>query len=382
MFKIFNHIVFFVLSKSAVVLAPLIAAGILNSNDYGLFEFAISTSMIIATSVSLASGNTIAFEKIRDNNSPLIKVGKNYSLLMFIIFSMITFLSILFIQSNVLSMISAICSILIIKEPLGAFMKASGLGAKATIIDSVLYIIFLLLLLIMFINGKSSLSYFFALPFFGIIIALYLNNTIKSSTRDLNKNNFLRFYNRGLPIMISGIASIIFFSSPRLFLANFGMIEVSTFSLYLRWASIALIGYQFIYVLLFKNIYTKNYNEFENFTIKILVAVFFIGISLIPIINLLSNNNDLFFRLPAANIPLQLLMAIIIIVWVCSGLLEGILFKEKKSLFNLYSNSLGLSVFSITYFIMNPKFENLIEFITMSWGFSFFFNRLFSNSFY
>lgn len=369
--KILNNFVLFVFSKGAVIFSPLFAASVLSNEDYGLFEWSISVSLILSTLFSLASGNTIAFEKIRDDNSPLIVIGKQHSMLMFIFLLFLSALSIIFSFSKHVIITLGITSILVIKEPLASFIKAAGLGARATVVDSILYIICLFILLVMYFFGQDRINSFFVLPFFGIMIAILLRYTIRGSLRELSISNYLKFAFRGIPIMFSGILGIIFFSVPRLVLEKYSLYEVGNFSIYLRWASIALIGYQFVYVLLFRNIFKKKLAEFENLAIKILSIVCCIGLILIPIINSSIFSYITILKLPNPNILLQTLMSIIIVIWVCSGLLEGVLYRENKSLYNIASNSVGLSVFFSAFLMINTDLANIVERTAISWSYGF-----------
>ncbi|SVD42052.1 uncharacterized protein METZ01_LOCUS394906, partial [marine metagenome] len=106
----------------------------LDNYHYGLLEWAISVSFLLATFLSFASGNTIAFEKIKNDHSPLIYMGKQYSLFLFLIVALCTFLSDIFYDSASLTMVLGISSILIIQDPLSAYIKAAGLGARASVI--------------------------------------------------------------------------------------------------------------------------------------------------------------------------------------------------------------------------------------------------------
>lgn len=365
------HSFLFILSKSSVFIAPLFAANILSNSDYGRLEWSLSFSMLLVSIISLASGNTIAFEKIKNDDSLLIGIGKNYSLSLFAIFLFLALFSMVFFNSIILTMVLSISSILIVQDPFSAFVKAAGRGAFATMIDSALYVFLIIILGIAYFTGSQEIQFIYLLSLFGSLMAIMTYKTISKSSK-LSLDNLLKLFNRGFPIMVSGVVGILFFSLPKFILGGYSMNLVGEFSLYLRWASIALIGYQFVYVLFFRDLYQMTFIQFEKSVIKIFLAVFFIGILIIPMLYLSPLNDIISIKTPSFNLFLQLFMVISVSSWVISGLLEGILYREVKAKYHVYSNLLGILVFFLCYLSLN-KSNNLTELIAIAWTMGFIF---------
>lgn len=367
--KLLKHGTLFIFSKSIVLIAPLFAAYLLNKSAYGTFEWSLSIAMIISTMITVGAGNTIAFEKVKNEESPLISIGQRYSFYLGILFALLSITLLTFFNEVRIGLVLGMSSFLVIQYALSAYMKANGLGARASVVDSGIYTILLVLLGLAWLNGDSDLSYLVIYAIVAIILGIFLHNTINTSSV-LNKEEIMKFVKRGFPIMLSGGMVILFFNLPKLFLGYESMMYVGEFSLYLRWASLALVVYQFIVVVFFRDIYTNSYIEFDKFIASISFGVYLLGFTILIFLYLAKKYNIEYLPVPEVNLSVQILMVSIIALWALTASLEGLIYREDKSIHQMWANIVGIIIFFLLSFLTGEH-DDIIYFITFSWFISF-----------
>ncbi|WP_373032502.1 hypothetical protein [Sulfurovum sp.] len=367
--RLLKHGALFVLAKSIVLIAPLFAAYLLDKSSYGLFEWSLSIAMIISTVITLGAGNTIAFEKVKNEQSALIYIGQTYSVYLSFILAFLSIIIAIFFHEVSIVLVLGMSSFFVVQYALSAYMKASGLGARASIIDSGIYIVLLILLMLALFQEDSKLPYVVSFSIFAMILGVFLNSTIDRTTT-VTKNEIRKFLKRGFPIMLSGGMVIFFFNLPKMLLGSESMVLVGEFSLYFRWAAMALVVYQFIIVMFFRDLYTKSYPDFDKFIASISLGIYILGFFILTFLYLANAYEVKYLPLPDLDISVQVLMIAIIALWTLTASLEGLLYREDKSIHQLWANLLGIIIFLIIYnFHQDDK--DTIYLITSSWLISF-----------
>ena len=367
--RLIQHGILFVFAKSIVLIAPLIAAYFLKKSSYGMFEWSISISMIISTILTVGAGNTIAFEKIKNESSPLIYIGQIYSIYLGLGLACLSIVVILIFNNARIGLIFGMSAFLIIQYALSAYIKANGLGAKASIIDSGIYIVLLGLLFFTWIEESSELLYTIAYALSAITLSALLYKTITKHVK-ITKVDIKKFFTRGFPIMLSGSMIIVFFSLPKVLLGSNSMALVGEFSLYFRWAAVAIVIYQFLIVVFFRDLYTKSYIEFDKFIAGISLGVYSLGLLVLLLLYLANISNIKYLPLPEFNASLQIVMLAIIALWALTASLEGVLYRENKSIHQMLANLFGILIFLVLFYFFQDT-EHILYITIFSWFTSF-----------
>ena len=310
--------------------------------------------------------NIIAFDLVKKKYQ-LITVVKKYSLALIYSFAILSFLLILFSTNKTLILISGLISILISGNIIGGYLKGTGKGAYASIFESSVYITSIILFIFLYLNEINSLKTLFIFPLSGIIIGLFLNKIIYQDITKINRNTFNMFIKRGSAIMISGFLSILFLNLPKIILSLNSFETVSFFSIYFRWASLCLIFYQFIFVVFFKKLFTLDFYQFQKACILILSLVWSFSLVLMFIMNYLYSSGFTLIKVPEPNLTFQIIMSLSISCWILSALIEGLIYREEKSIYHGYSNIIGIISFFFFLFILKDIYDNYVQIVVSSW---------------
>lgn len=366
------HLLIFSFSKSTVLFAPLIAASVLSQSNYGLLEWSLSVSMILSVVLSFGAGAVISFEIIKSEKSKLIDMALFYIGVITFLLGVMGILSFIFFSSLSLNYILAFTGVFLGQFALSAYIKAKGRGAYASMIESFIYIFILLLLFNSIYKELQYLEFLILFSIVSIIFSIILFKLIDNK-RTLNKEEISPFFNKGFPIMLSGLLAVGFLNLPRIILGYFGSFEdVAEFSLYFRWAAIAVIAYQFIIVMNFRKIYKLSHVELDTYIVRITFAVLVIGYSLIVTIGALEENASLYsIALPKENLLIQILMIGSITFWTISTSLEGLFYRENLAKYQGFSSLIGISSFLLNIFILNYFIDNIILTFSLSWCLSY-----------
>jgi len=364
-----KQLIIFGTSKSAVMFAPIIAASTLSTQNYGLLEWSLSASIMFAVAVSLGSGGVIAFEVVKNEHSPIISISMIYTAILSFFLAATGLISYIIHLSNQLTFFLMFSGLFVAQFSLSAFMKAKGAGAYATIIDSLVYILIFLLAIFATSKNKDEFQYIFifSVSAFFLSFIIYFLSNIKKNYFEISK--FFLFLRRGIPIMLSSLMAIGFINLPRVLLGEFDSFEkVAEFSLLFRWAALALVVYQFVVVIKFREIYKSELHQIDRYFAFISIAIFFIGFAIILILNSLNAQfNELPFATPSQNFIFQSFMATSIALWVLSTSLEGIFYREHLAKYQFYSSLIGILIFLGIFFIIQNIYCITIFTVLLSW---------------
>jgi len=355
-------------SKSAVLFAPLIAASVLSQSNYGLLEWSLSFAMMLSIFLSLGAGGVLSFEIIKHETNGLINTTLFYALLISLLLGILGSISIIFFEPSRISYILGFTGVFIGQFVLSAYLKAKDRGAYASIVESFIYIVILLLVFNSIFQEIKSLEFLLVFPFFTIVFSIILFFLISDRTQ-LKKENFFLFIQRGFPIMISSLLAIGFVNLPRILLGSFESFEsVGVFSLYFRWAAIALAAYQFALVINFRKIYTYSSEKLDRYIVAIASMVLFIGFFIILGLEVIEKY-DIPFHLavPQQDILIQGLMAGTITLWAIGTSLEGLFYREHLSKLQIYSSIFGIGIFLLSVMFLSSFISNVILIFSLSW---------------
>ena len=366
--KYILHLSLFGISKSAVLFAPLIAASVLSQSNYGLLEWSLSFAIMLSLLLSLGSGGVLSFEIIKHETNSLINTTLFYAVFISFLLGILGSINIIFFEPSHISYILGFTGVFTGQFILSAYMKAKGKGAYASIVESFIYIVILLLVFNSIFQEVKSLEFLLIFPFFTIVFSVILFFLISDRTR-LKKEDFSLFIQRGFPIMISSLLAVGFVNLPRVLLGNFESFEsVGVFSLYFRWAAIALAAYQFALVVNFRKIYTYSYEKLDRYIVVIGSMVLFIGFCIILGLEVIEKY-DITFHLavPKQDILIQGLMAGTITLWAIGASLEGLFYRENLTKYQVYSTTIGIIIFLFSIIFLKNLIADVILIFSLSW---------------
>ena len=372
LYRQIKHLIIFGFSKSAVLLAPLLAASVLTKNEYGSLEWALSLSMMSALFLSLGAGGIIAFEIVKHEKSDLITTALSYiSFLTF--FLGLTTAIIVLIDLKMAAMLIGFTGIFLGQFALSSYMKAKGKGAFASIVDSFIYILILLLVFYSIFIDDRRLHLFILFSFATFFFSMILFRIGGYKFR-VDKSHFFKFVKTGTPIMLSSFAAIGFMNLPRVLIGNLGtMKDVGDFALYFRWAALALVAYQFMLVVNFRKIYQLDHVALDRYISFISFVVLMIGVVFVMTMPML-REFEIFKQLqfPQNSLPVQSLMVAIVAIWTLSTSLEGLFYREHLTKYQIYSSILGVVVLLFSIFLVS-KLQNpdLIFYFSLAWFISY-----------
>jgi O-antigen/teichoic acid export membrane protein len=365
------HLIIFAISKSAVFLTPLLAASVLSQENYGMFEWSLSFSMVLGVFLSLGAGGVLSFEIVKHENSKLISTALSYAAIFTLLLGIIAAIGILIDMPVRINYILGFTGVFIGQFALSAYMKAKGKGAFASTIESLIYIIVLILVMDAMWNQNTFLEYIGIFSFGAVILSIVL--FLLENKIVVDKVEYLALFQRGFPLMVSGILSIGFVNLPRIMLGSVESLEhVAEFSLYFRWAAIALILYQFVLVVYFRKIYTFAYEKLDGYMAAISLLVLIagcmipLGIGVIEKLGILSG-----VAFPKQDTLIQVFMIGGIALWSLNASLEGLFFREHLTKFQIYSTMFGVAVFFLNIIFLGNIISDIILSYTMSWFFAY-----------
>lgn len=370
--KYILHLSLFGASKSAVLFAPLIAASVLSPSNYGLLEWSLSFAMMLSIFLSLGAGGVLSFEIIKHETNSLMNTALFYTIVISLLLGILGSISIIFFEPSRISYILGFTGVFTGQFVLSAYLKAKGKGAYASIVESFIYIVILLLVFNSIFQEIKSLEFLLVFPFFTIVFSVILFFLI-SDIDQLKKEDFSLFIQRGFPIMISGLLAVGFINLPRVLLGNFESFEsVGIFSLYFRWAAIALVAYQFALVINFRKIYTYSYEKLDRYIVAIASMVLFIGFFIILGLEVIEKYDiPLHLAVPKQDILIQSLMAGTITLWAIGTSLEGLFYREHLSKLQIYASIFGIGIFLLSIMFLSSFISNVILLFSLSWFLSF-----------
>lgn len=371
--KNFSNLFVFGASKGSVFFAPLFAASVLSSTNYGLIEWALSLSMILGIVFSFGAGGVLAFEIVKNDKSDLISIALSYMVFVTFLFGVLGITSLVLHFSHKTSFIIGFTGLFAGQFALSSYMKAKGMGAFASTVESFIYVAILILVFNSFIKKIIYLEYIGIFPVFVLLFSSIIFFALLNRKLVFNLGHYIRFGKRGLPILFSSLLSIGLINLPRVLLGGVGSFdEVAEFSLYFRWTGIALVLYQFVYVVKFREIYTYSYGKFDNYITIISWLVLLSGIFITLGLVLLKKYNLTFgVNLPERNFVIQGYMVGVVTLWTITASLEGVFFREHLTRWQIYANVLGISVFLSLLLLLRIPFSNNLLVFTMAWFFAF-----------
>lgn len=341
-----QHALIFALAKSAVLIAPLLAAGLLSKSLYGTVEWWLALSLSFGPLLAMGAPGLVAYGTLGEKFRRYVRTATVFVLIAataLLLMALVMPLLGLDWQSSFYGPVALQCAVVSLQMTLSARLKGLGKGAWASLVESTLYLSLLCALLLSW-QGLDFILSFMGLMLFSsslLIGGLIRFVPLPSLSRWL-KRNYRAFLRVGLHFMVGGTLMGGFMALPRLSLGVIASPEkVAEFALMFRWLSIAIIAHQFINTVFFRKIFAdvdaRKRDRMLALTV-LLVAFGVVGIVLALHIAQASN-----IPLPIPSfLDLAWLMSIAMVTWSGTACLEGSLYRVGASLAQVRAIVFGL----------------------------------------
>ncbi len=358
--------------KFITLIAPLYAASVVNSDDYGFLEFALSTAYLGALLLLFGSTRAISFGILKQEDSAVFSAMVYIISISFLL--AIVFLVLRFMNWGGYSYYLAFSFVIVfvLQQALGSFFRSKAMGRVASLNDSTIYLALMLavyLVSVDFIGFDEALWIFFWVFVFQFFFFIKI---FKSEC--FNQCRFEFSFSENLSIITGVFLSIAVLHVPKILGYFISPQLVAEFSLLFRYLAIAVIFQQFITVFFFKDIYKTKHEIFSKFIIIIPSAVFIGAACMYGLFNGFSYYFiSLGLALPKFEPSLAIMMVSCIALWSLTSLLDGFFLRERKYKINIVTNLLGLLTFLLLLGVLfinnhNPSVTELVQYWLISYA--------------
>lgn len=367
-----QHGLIFVLAKSAVLIAPLLAAGLLSQSLYGTVEWWLALSLSFGPLLAMGAPGLIAYGTLGDKFLRHVRTATVFVLIaatVLLLLALAMPLLGLSWKSSFYGPVALQCAVVALQMTLSARLKGLGKGAWASLVESTLYLSLLCALLL----NWQGLD--FVLSFMGLLLfacSLLIGGVIRfvpvPSLSRWQKRNYRAFLRVGLHFMAGSTLMGIFMALPRISLGVLASPEkVAEFALVFRWLSISIIAHQFINTVFFRTIFTDVDTQKRD---RMLAStVLSVGFGTVSIVCALHMAQALNLPLPIpSSMELVWSMSIVMVMWSATACFEGSLYREGASLAQIRAIVSGLFVQILVLALVAVLPDNNVPLVGMSYA--------------
>lgn len=355
--KLFSLIFVFGILKTIVYFAPLGLNEVLESvSAFGEFEYSLNLGQTLMAFFSMGFAGAYAYFILKKKKDIYIPIFHLHFLILtfaLIIISIVT--------PSLLNNIyfgAVIIGVAFSEQIfLSGVLKTKGLNNSSVIIDSGVYLVLAILIILSYLNWIK-----FSLPiwFISLLITLIMTSIVYhipnlKGIKLLTITDYKTVYSYGILIVISGPLIYLLTNNTRLYIDYFTSIkDVGTYSFFFRITSFSLIFYRIIGILLFKKFFIDDIKSLDKKFALILQIVFIINLILYILIPLiLTNRYELFDQTYPKNKVLFIICFFQVIFWINSALYEPIFQRENKMVVYIILLICSLLLFVSTLYLLN-----------------------------
>lgn len=332
-----RHGLIFVLAKSAVLVAPLLAASVLTITEYGSVEWWLALSMALGPVIGMGAPSMVAYGSVNRQQYRHVRTATVCVLMLASTLLIFVLALRLFGHEwgdDFYGPVALQCAVIMLQMTLAARLKGTGKGAWAAVAESALYLCLLIALLGVLLGADFVTAFMFCMLVVCVLLAFLLVRLVAvPALRRWPLRNFHACLGIAWRYMLGAALMAGFMALPRVAL---GFLEspqvVASFALVFRWLSISIIAHQFINTVFFPRIYGNAPQRRRDIALALTVSV--VAISALFIVLFVGVGKAFVpFPLPFPQATsLALPMAMVMILWATTACLEGSLFREGAAL--------------------------------------------------
>lgn len=367
-----RHGLIFTLAKSVVLVAPLLAASILTSTEYGSVEWWLALSMALGPIIGLGAPSVVAYGSVNRQQYRHVRTATVCVLMLASTLLVFALALPLFGREwghDFYGPVALQCAVIMLQMTLAARLKGTDKGAWAAVAESALYLCLLVALLGVLFGADFVMAFMLCMLVVCVLLALLLARLVAvPALRRWPSRNFRACLGIAWRYMLGAALMAGFMALPRVAL---GFLEspqvVASFALVFRWLSISIIAHQFINTVFFRHIYGDVPERRRDYAFALIVSVVAIGALFIV---LFVGFGEAFvpFPLPFPQATdLALPMAMVMILWAATACLEGSLFREGAALKQSRSVAIGLFVQVLALSVCLMGAFDVLQGMTYAW---------------
>jgi hypothetical protein len=359
--------------KALTFFVPLLLINILVPQDYVILESGLAISNILVIALNLGVSAAIPLYILKEDKSSDVPYIYIHCILASVAMLVFSLLSQLYFDSTKLTFICITVSILCNLRVISAHKKSLALPIQASFFETYLFVVLLICVVIGKVIGVLHLFHVNLVLFIAslFLISVSAKQLLYGSENKLkfNPSKFKELYSFSGAALFVGITIVSLVSIIRALGDDFLTTEeYLSYSVYFRLSSVAIIAFQFILTLKFKDIYDSSQDYLDKSSTVITVSVLIIALGvyasnfiIIPLFfsdevqTILSNNSSVV-------VPIVLAMPL----WAASAIMENIISRErafKGMLFYLVGLSfIFFSVVAFLYFNDELNFLRIMYF--------------------
>jgi hypothetical protein len=370
--RVFRHGLLFVCAKSSVLIAPLVAAAVLSSSEYGAVEWWLSLSLTLGPLVSfgayaIASQGTLGGPARRHvRTSVMVAITGGATLILVGVLLPVFGMS---WRDSPIGPVSLQCAIVCFQMTLGARLKALGKGGWASLVESTLYASLLLALLFTLAGVDFLFGYCVVLFSAAVALAAGLVRSVSlPRLRRWYKRNYSASFLLGTKFMAGGLLMALFLALPRIWLGTVDSMEaVGRFALLLRWLSIAVVVQQFFNAVFFRQLFMEVSVDIRDRIHTVLLLV----IGALTTLIVLIINGDVLPWIPRPTEPddnIPWIMGIAMVLWPATASLEGWLYRIGKPMEQAKAVLVGLFTLGALVPLLMTSSLDAVPAVAIAWG--------------
>lgn len=332
--KIEQNIVFFALSKGVAFLAPIFFLKFVSLEDYGIVEFSYAFGSVTAVIASLGLAGAYPYFILKREEPEKRQAFLLYGVPVLILSVFVCILRWCGVLNAQVSMILLFTLIFALQRVYSAMLKSEGKGYLGVLVDGGYYFILTAVILLVWafhltqaVLLLEGMMQVYLLGLGGFYLWQFIRVRTKSVSAIIHEDcgEILRFSSH---MIISGIVIYWLTSSARIYIKYFlGYEQVGVYSLYYRFAGIAVIIYLFLYIAFFQKLYMAESRKMDIYYLAVMALVFcgcVICFLFAPLLN-----RFFFDEANMENSKLFLLLIFQMPLWIGISLCEGVVGREN-----------------------------------------------------
>lgn len=335
--KFFADGVCFVLAKGTSFLVPLLAVRAMALSDYGFLETSFAWGQQLTTLFSLGLPAAYPFFILKRRETYMPFYFWAYGCLLFLLAALAAGLYLSDMIARQPYFILLLTALFSAEKILSAVLKTHGFGRIGVLVDSLYYFGLGFALLVFWLMPSKS---FFTILFIILILVLLLlaiwNGILlisrwKHFKKRISWAAVKRLLSISIPLIFSGVIIYWLVACSRIYLSwLLGDEVVGIYSFCFRFFAIAILIYQFCYIMFFKKLYIVSPEKLDRNFSLLLGTVFICSFFCLVLFLLL---RPFFSSIRYGKLVLVLLeLGCFMPVWCATALNEGILARENQIL--------------------------------------------------
>lgn len=332
--KILKNSIYFIISKGAAFLAPILFLKFVTLSQYGVVEYSYSMGSVLAILACIGLNGAYPYFILKKKDETKIQSFLFYGLLASLVAVISFLLYYCNLTTNTTHFVILFTMVFAIQRLLSSKLKSEDFGYLAVIVDSgYYYILSLVIIMVWCFNIRYPMElllhtmeiYLLGLCVYTILKFFHYKTF---SFRTIVKQELPVVLKFSYKLIISGFIVFWLTASARIYINWFlGSEAVGLWSYYYRIAGASVLIYMFIYIAFFKKIYTIEPKKMDMYFTLIMLLVAVGSVSCALVIPFASK----FLNLPVKldDWALYYMMSIQMPIWAGFALCESIIGREN-----------------------------------------------------